>query len=200
MPKSWVKERKRDGYYKMAKAKGYRSRAAYKLIQINKKFGIISKGDAVVDLGAAPGGWSQVSLEFVGERGKVLAVDKKRMQDIDGVRLVRGDLTDDETTELATKELGGKADVVISDMAPRLSGNKIMDHARSIDLAEIALGFAIHTLKKGGNFVVKVFQGDMYNDFLAKTSNLFQFCQSFSPKASPSGSRETFVVAKGFRG
>ncbi|MCK4443127.1 MAG: RlmE family RNA methyltransferase, partial [Thermoplasmata archaeon] len=132
MGKRWVKERKRDGYYRMAKAKGYRSRAAYKLIQINKKFELISEGDVVIDLGAAPGGWSQVAVELTGNRGNVLAVDRKRMSPIEGIRLVRSDITEEETIDLVTSEIGGKADVVISDMAPRLSGNRHLDHAKSI--------------------------------------------------------------------
>ncbi len=199
MPKRWVKQRKKNGFYRKAKARGYRSRAAYKLIQINKRFGILRKGDVVVDLGAAPGGWSQVALEYVGEGGKVVAVDRKRMRPIEGVLVVRADLTDDETTELIIKEIGGKANAVISDMAPRLSGNKHVDHARSISLAEIAFEFAEKTTKRGGNFVAKTFQGDMFPEYIQRLSTLFKSCQSYSPEASPSGSREIFAVAKGYR-
>lgn len=200
MGKRWVKERKKDGFYKMAKAKGYRSRAAYKLIQINKRFDLISEGHVIVDLGAAPGGWSQVAFELVGERGKVIAVDRKRMKPIEGVRMVRGDLTDSTTIEAVIEEIGGEANVVISDMAPRLSGSRHMDHAKSISLAETALEFAKQTLKIGGNFAVKTFQGDLYTEYLERMSSVFRFSQSYSPKASPSGSREVFVVAKGYLG
>ncbi len=199
MGKRWVKERKRDGYYRMAKAREYRSRAAYKLIQMNKKFKLIVEGNTVIDLGAAPGGWSQVAVELTGNRGNVLAIDRKRMSPMEGVRIVRGDITETETADLATGEIGGKADVVISDMAPRLSGNKHLDHAQSITLADSALEFARKTLKKGGNFVAKVFQGDMFTEYCERVSNLFEFSQPYSPKASSSGSRETYVVAKGFR-
>lgn len=200
MAKRWVKERKRDGYYRKAKKEGYRSRAAFKLIQINKRFGLISEGDVVVDLGAAPGGWSQVALEFVGRSGKVIAVDKKRMTPIEGVHLVRGDLTVGSTIAAVVEEIGGEADVIVSDMSPRLSGNWNMDHAKSISLADTALEFAKQTLKKGGNFVVKAFQGDLYIEFHERTSGVFELTQSYHPKASPSGSREVFVVAKGYRG
>jgi 23S rRNA (uridine2552-2'-O)-methyltransferase len=200
MAKRWVKERKKDGFYRMAKAKGYRSRAAYKLIQINKRFGLISEGNVVVDLGAAPGGWSQVALELVGDNGKVVAVDRKRMKPIEGVQMVRGDLTDSMTIEAVIKEIGGEADAVISDMAPRLSGSRPLDHAKSISLAETALEFAEQTLKKGGNFAVKTFQGDLYTEYLERTSGAFGFSQSYSPKASPAGSREVFVVGKDYLG
>lgn len=200
MAKRWVKERKRDGFYKMAKAEGYRSRAAYKLIQINRRFGLISEGNVVVDLGAAPGGWSQVAFELVGRSGKVIAVDRKRMKPIEGARMVRGDLTDESIIEAVIEEIGGEADVVISDMAPRLSGNWNMDHARSMSLADTALEFAQKTLRRGGNFTVKTFQGDLYTEYLDRTSSIFELSQSYSPKASPSGSREVFVVAKGYRG
>lgn len=198
MTKRWVKQRKKDGYYREAKAKGYRSRAAYKLIQINKRFGLIREGDVVVDLGAAPGGWSQVATELVGHRGKVIAVDRKRMSPIDGVLTVRGDIADSETSDRVRAETGGKVDVVISDMAHRLSGNKHIDHAKSIELAEIALEFATSTLKKRGNFVAKVFQGDMFPSYLETASSKFGFCRAHSPKASLSSSRETFVIGKGF--
>jgi 23S rRNA (uridine2552-2'-O)-methyltransferase len=200
MAKSWVRQRKKDDYYRKAKAKGYRSRAAYKLIQINEKFSIITQGDVVVDLGAAPGGWSQVALELVGSEGTVVAVDRKRMTPIEGVHLVRGDLTETETVEMVRKEIGGKADVVLSDMAPRLSGNKHVDHGKSMSLAEAASDFAVQTLERKGNLVVKVFQGDMYPDYVARTSRMFEFSQSHSPKASTASSRENYVVAKGFLG
>jgi 23S rRNA (uridine2552-2'-O)-methyltransferase len=199
MAKSWVKQRKKDDYYRKAKASGYRSRAAYKLIQINEKFSIIKEGDVVVDLGAAPGGWSQVALELVGPKGNVIAVDRKRMEPIEGVELVRGDLSDPRTVEAVLEEIE-RANVVLSDMAPRLSGNKHVDHGKSMSLAEGALEFARRTLRKGGCLVVKVFQGDMFPEYIGRTSKLFEYSQSHSPKASTSSSRETYLVAKGFLG
>ncbi len=200
MTKSWVKQRKRDDYYRKAKAMGYRSRAAYKLIQINERFSIITEGDVVVDLGAAPGGWSQVALELVGPKGVVIAVDRKRMEPIEGVRLVRGDLSSPATMEAVLEEIERKADVVLSDMAPRLSGNKHVDHGKSMSLAEDALKFATQTLGRGGCLVVKVFQGDMIPEYAERTSKLFEFSQSHSPKASTSSSREMYLVAKGYSG
>lgn len=200
MTKSWVKQRKKDDYYRKAKAMGYRSRAAYKLIQINERFSIITEGDVVVDLGAAPGGWSQVALELVGSKGVVIAVDRKRMLPIEGVRLVRGDLSNPATMEAVLEEIERKADVVLSDMAPRLSGNKHVDHGKSMSLAEGALKFANQTLGRGGCLVVKVFQGDMIPEYAERASKLFEFSQSHSPKASASSSRETYLVAKGYLG
>ncbi len=200
MTKGWVKQRKKDDYYRKAKAKGYRSRAAYKLIQINERFSIIMEGDVVVDLGAAPGGWSQIALELVGPKGVVIAVDRKRMEPIEGVRLVRGDLSDPATMEAVLEEIERKADVILSDMAPRLSGNKHVDHGKSMSLAEGALKFAGQTLGRGGCLVVKVFQGDMFPEYAQRTSKLFEFSQSHSPKASTSSSRETYLVAKGYSG
>ncbi|MFQ5884847.1 MAG: RlmE family RNA methyltransferase [Thermoplasmata archaeon] len=200
MPKSWVRQRKEDIYYRKAKAKGYRSRAAYKLIQINEKFAIIHQGDLVVDLGAAPGSWSQVSVELVGKKGRVIAVDRKRMRPIDGVTVIRGDLTHPDIFESFHEETEDEVDVVISDMAPRLGGNKNIDHAKSISLAETALDFSVETLRRGGNFLAKAFQGDLFPAYLETVSSKFDFCKPHSPKASTSRSREVFVVAKGFRG
>jgi 23S rRNA (uridine2552-2'-O)-methyltransferase len=200
MTKRWVKQRKKDGYYRKAKTKGYRSRAAYKLIQINERFSLMEAGNVVVDLGAAPGGWSQVALELVGSEGMVVGVDRKRMEPIEGVRLVRGDLTEAGTVGLVRNEIDGRADVVVSDMAPRLSGNKHVDHGKAMSLAETALEFSTHILREKGHLVVKTFQGDMLPEFMKKVSNLFEFSQLHSPKASTSSSRETYVVVKGFLG
>ncbi|UCD92103.1 MAG: RlmE family RNA methyltransferase [Methanobacteriota archaeon] len=200
MPKSWVKQRKEDGYYKKAKEIGYRSRAAFKLIQINEKFSVMKNGDLVVDLGAAPGSWSQVASEIVGKEGRVIAVDRKRMKPLDNVALVRADLTHPEAFESIREASEGDVDVVISDMAPRLSGNRHIDQAKSISLAEIAFDFSLEILRKGGNFVAKVFQGDQFHDYQKAVASRFDFCKSHSPKASTSSSREIFVIAKGFRG
>ncbi|MFQ6060188.1 MAG: RlmE family RNA methyltransferase [Thermoplasmata archaeon] len=200
MTKRWIRERKTDVYHREARRRGYRSRAAFKLIQINEKFGVIKEGDFVVDLGAAPGGWSQVAQELVRDRGRVVAVDRKRMSPIEGVTILRGDLRKPETLSLIHERIGKYIDVVISDMAPRLSGNRHVDHARSIALAEIALEFATRILKKGGNFLAKVLQGDMFSSYLENTSRRFAFCRAHTPKASLSRSREIFVVAKDFRG
>jgi 23S rRNA (uridine2552-2'-O)-methyltransferase len=198
--KAWIRARKRDPYYRRAKAKGYRSRAAYKLMQINERFRILRRGDVVVDLGASPGGWSQVALEVVGDRGKVLAIDRVPMEPLEGVTFIEGDIRGKETAERLRALVPEGADVVISDMSPRLSGNRSLDHARSLDLAEAALRFAGSVLKPGGNIVIKVFQGDMYSNFMRKVSRAFMTCKGFTPKASPSRSAEIYIVAKGWKG
>jgi 23S rRNA (uridine2552-2'-O)-methyltransferase len=198
--KAWVKARKRDPYYRRAKAEGYRSRAAYKLIQINERFNIIRPGFVVVDLGAAPGGWSQVARKLVGARGRVVAVDLVPMAALEDVTFIRGDITEEETLRRLLELVPGGVDVVISDMSPRLSGNRSLDHARSIDLAEAAFGFARKTLKPGGNLAVKVFQGDMYDDFRRRVSGHFRTCRGFTPRASLKESAEIYIVAKGWEG
>lgn len=184
----------------MAKKEKYRSRAAYKLMQLNEKFGIICAGDRVVDLGCSPGGWSQVASELAGPSGKVIGVDIKRMRPIEHVEFVLGDILDQGTVKATLDKLGGAADVVISDMAPNISGNYSMDHARSIELCEHALQFARNALREGGNFVVKVFEGDMYREFLDSVRRVFTVVKAHNPKASRPTSSEIYIVAKGFIG
>jgi len=196
--------RKRDGYSAKAKREGYRSRAAYKLLQINSRFYLIRGGYAVVDLGAAPGGWSQVAASLVGEDGVVIAVDVLHMRPLPGVRFIRGDVRDEKTLLAVVEALGEEgreyADVVISDMAPNTSGVYSLDHARSIDLAEAALRFASEILRPGGNFVCKVFQGDMMPHLLRRVRRSFRMVKVHVPPATRKGSAEQYVVAKGFRG
>jgi len=200
MTKAWLKERKRDRFYRLAKKEAYRSRASYKLKQLNEKYRLMKEGDIVVDLGAAPGGWSQVAREAVGEEGKVIAVDIQKMSRIDGIVFLQGDITEPSTVDKILKELGGRADVIISDMSPKLSGNKSLDHARSVYLCDCALEFASKALKEGGNFLVKIFRGDMYNDYLKRVKSSFNFCKSHSPEASLRGSSEIYILGKGFKG
>jgi len=186
---------RRDFFYKLAKVEGYRSRAAFKLKQINEKFKIIKYGDTVVDLGASPGGWLQVAKELSG--GQIVGVDLLLIQEIEGVDLIKGDIRLDTTVEkirgLIKKE---GADVVICDAAPNLSGSWSYDHARSIDLAASALECAQKLLKQGGGFAVKVFQGDMFHEFLEKVRGNFVKVQAFSPEASRSQSAEIYVIGK----
>ncbi len=184
----------KDHYYRKAKEEGYRARSAYKLLQINEKFHIIKKGDSVVDLGAAPGGWLQVAKQLSGE--KVVGVDLEPIAPISGVITFQADITKESTTEQVLEELGSKADVVICDAAPNLSGAWDMDHAVSIDLARSALRAAKILLKPKGNFLVKVFQGDMFPDFLAEVKREFASVQAHSPPASRKESAETYIVAK----
>lgn len=186
---------RRDYYYRKAKKDGYLSRAAYKLKQISEKFELIKKGDAVVDLGAAPGGWLQVAKELSG--GKVLGVDILKIGEIEGVETIKGDIRLDATVDRIKAIIQG-ADVVLCDAAPNLSGNWCYDHGRSIDLATSALECARKILKPGGNFAVKVFQGDMFPDFLNKVHRSFIRSQAFSPPASRDPSAEIYVIGKQF--
>ncbi|MEA1984040.1 MAG: 23S rRNA (uridine(2552)-2'-O)-methyltransferase [Euryarchaeota archaeon] len=188
---------RRDKYYWQAKVDGYRSRAAYKLIQINRKFNLIEDKDTIVDLGAAPGGWLEVGREL--SKGKVVGVDIKRISPITGVDTIRGDITSDRTIQKIMDIVGKQgADVVICDAAPNLSGNWSLDHARSINLATSALECAKKILKPQGHFVVKVFQGDMFKGYLDEVRGNFTYTRAHSPKASRSESAEIYVVGKKF--
>lgn len=184
----------RDHYYWKAKEEGYRARSAYKLLQINQRFNLIRRGDSVVDLGAAPGGWLQVAKQISG--GKVVGVDLAEIEPIPGVITFRADITEESTVGLVKEALGGNADIVICDAAPNLSGAWDVDHARSIDLARSALNMAKKLLKPGGNFLVKVFQGDMFNDYLRDIRREFSRVQAHSPQASRKESAEIYIIAK----
>ncbi len=190
--------RRKDGYYKKAKEEGYRSRAVYKLKQIDEKFNVFQEGDVVVDLGGSPGSWSQYAVERVGE-GNVLAVDKQDMRDIEGVSFQKGDMTD-EVFARKVSIISGDVDVVISDMSPDLTGNYEMDHARSVYLAEQALRFSCANLRENGNFVVKVFQGKEFKDFMKQAERAFRSVYGHSPEASRESSSEMYIIGKGFRG
>jgi len=184
----------KDHYYRKAKQEGYRARSAFKLLQINEKFHIIRKGDSVVDLGAAPGGWLQVAKQL--SEGKIVGVDLEGIAPIPGITTFRADITQESTVDLVKEAIGGSADVVICDAAPNLSGAWDKDHALSIDLARSALKMARKLLKARGNFLVKVFQGDMFPSFLAEVKRDFSFVQAHSPAASRKESAETYLVAK----
>ena len=197
MSHRWIAERKRDYYYKKAKKENYRSRAAYKLIQIDERFGIFRKGNTVIDLGASPGGWSQVAAEKAGDAGRVIAVDIKPVEPIDGVLFIKGDARSESVLSNIKETLSGvSADVVISDMAPNISGNYSFDHARSIELAEMALGYADRFLGKGGNMVVKVFDGDMAQEYFGTVRERFGVVKRYAPKASRKSSSEIYIIGK----
>ncbi len=186
---------RRDYFYRKAKEEGYRSRAAFKLKQINERFNIIKKRDIVVDLGAAPGGWLQVAKELSG--GRVVGVDILPIEEIEGVETIKGDIRLEATVEKIRERIKKEgADVVICDAAPNLSGNWSYDHARSIDLAISALECARKILKPGGRFAVKVFQGDMFPEFLDKVRRHFAKVQAFTPKATRKQSAEIYVIGK----
>jgi len=196
LPKAWVRERKRDYYYRLAKEERYRSRAAYKLLEAVERHGFIKLGDVVVDLGAAPGGWMQASKKIVGEKGFVLGVDVKSIEPIDdaNVRSVVGDITESETVETVSELLPRPADVVLSDVSPNVSGIWELDHARQIDLARRSLQLAVSVLRHGGNFFVKVFQGEMLEDFVFEMRQCFASVRLVKPRASRRKSAEIFVL------
>src|SRR6266511_3995989 len=184
MGKAWVKARRRDPYYRAAKAQGLRSRAVFKLLQIQERFGLIYAGDTILDLGAAPGGWSRAAAELTGPRGRVVAVDRVRIAPMDRVTLVRGDFTDADTQTAIFEALRSPADVVISDAAPRLSGHRSLDVGRTLGLARAALGLADRALRPGGRFVAKAFQGEGYRSFLRNASEAFRAVKGYVPPAT----------------
>ena len=190
MPKAWIQDRKRDYYYKKAKEEKYRSRAAYKLFQAVEKYHFMKNSDVVIDLGAAPGGWVQAARKIVGSKGFVLGVDLKS---------IICDITEQETPQKIMEMLPRKADVVISDASPNISGIWEVDHARQIDLAQEALKIAFETLRPFGNFFVKVFQGDMLDDFIEKVKQSFEIVKVIKPKASRAKSSEIFVLGMHLR-
>ena len=186
----------KDEYYNRAKQEGYRSRAAYKLKQLDETADLVSEGDTVVDLGAAPGGGSQVAAELAGGSGTVVAVDRQRIDAIDGVETVRGDMTE-ESTRKEVLDAVGTADVVVSDMAPNMTGEYDLDHARSVHLARTAFETALELLAPGGDFVAKVFEGPDTDDLRADIDEEFEYARSVHPEASRDASSELFLVGKG---
>ena len=184
-----------DEYYNRAKQEGYRSRAAYKLKQLDREADLIADGDTVVDLGAAPGGWLQVAVELAGT-GTVVGVDRQLIDPVDGAETVRGDVTD-ESTQADVLEQVGEADVVVSDMAPNMTGEYELDHARSVHLARTAFETALELLAPGGDVVAKVFEGPDTDDLRADIDEEFEYVRSIHPEASRDSSSELFLVGKG---
>ena len=193
----WYVEKKKEHFYKEAKRLGYRARSAFKLKQIQKKFKIIHEGDTVIDLGAAPGGWSQVAKEFVGEHGTVIGIDILPIEPIKGITFLQGNLTEDSTIDNIGQIVGDKkADVILSDMSPDISGNYSVDQARSIWLCEHSLKLAEMFLKSNGNFVCKVFEGEDFPSFAVKITQKFKSVKHFDPLASRKSSSEKYIIAK----
>lgn len=192
---------RKDHYYNKAKQEGYRARSAYKLKQLDGDAGLFGPGNTVVDLGAAPGGWLQVVSEEVGDHGKVVGVDLQRIRGIDrdNVQTIRGDMTEDETKEELTAVIGERgADAVVSDMAPNMTGEYSLDHARSVYLARQAFEVAQELLATGGDFAVKVFDGPDVADLRADMEREFQYVRSMRPDASRDSSSEQYLVGKHF--
>jgi len=198
LPKAWIQDRKRDYYYKKAKQEKYRSRAAYKLFQAIRKYHFIEYGDVVVDLGAAPGGWMQAARKTVGNKGFVLGVDLRSIEPFpqNYVRTIICDITEQEAVQQILEMLPRKADAVISDASPNISGIWEVDHARQIDLAQKTLEIALETLRPSGNFFVKVFQGDMLDDFAHKVKQHFETVLIIKPEASKAKSSEMFILGR----
>ena len=194
----WLQRQINDPYVRLAKAEGKRSRAAYKIIQIDEKFNIFDKGSSVLDLGAAPGSWTEVALERAG--GITVAVDILDMDDIKNAIILKADLSNEETSDLIKKLNNEKFDIVLSDMAASTTGHKQTDHVRTQALAELAALYAVEFLKPGGIFCAKVFQGGTHSDLLLNLKNNFKSIKHFKPDASRKGSPETYVIAKGFKG
>lgn len=201
LPKAWIRERKNEFYYKKAKAENYRSRATYKLVQANQKYGFIKLHDIVVDLGAAPGGWIQAARKMTGKHGFVLGVDLKPIEPFtqEYIRTIVGDLTEPQIVEEILSFLPRRPDVVMSDAAPNITGVWEVDHARQIDLATNALEIAIQVLKPNGNFFVKVFQGDLLDEFIQKVKESFEEVKLVKPQASRSQSSEMYILATGMK-
>ena len=199
--KAWLRQHHADPYVQRAQREGYRSRACYKLLELQERECLIRPGMTVLDLGAAPGGWSQVAVKLVGDAGCVAASDLLRMEPIPGVAFVQGDFTDPEVFEQVAGLLGqGEADLVISDMAPNMSGMSAIDQPRSMCLVELALEMAQQVLRPGGCFVGKVFQGEGFEQLLEDCRAGFARVRTRKPAASRPGSRELYLVARDWRG
>jgi len=196
----WLQEHFSDQYVKQSQSDGYRSRASYKLIELDKKDKLFRKGMTVVDLGAAPGGWSQVAAQLVGDKGSVIASDILAMDQLAGVSFVQGDFTEESVYELLLSEVGdAPVDLVISDMAPNMSGVSAVDQPVAMYLVELALEFAQKTLAANGSFACKIFHGEGFDEFLKACRAAFKTVYIRKPEASRARSRETYIVAKGFK-
>ena len=196
--KRWLAEHFDDHFVKLAQQRGLRSRAAFKLQELQDKYKLIEPGMTVVDLGAAPGGWCQVAQPLVGTGGRVIALDILGMEPVAGVEFILGDFTEDEPLQRLEEALdGAEVDLVMSDMAPNISGMATVDQAKAMYLAELALEFVRQHLKPGGDFVVKLFQGADFDGFVRQVRSLFDKVQVVKPKASRPRSKEVYLLARG---
>lgn len=196
----WYIEKKKEHFYKEAKRVGYRARSAFKLQQIQDRFHLIPKDGIVVDLGAAPGGWSQVAKELVGTDGVVIGIDLSTIKPFEGILFLQGDVTKIETLEQIKDLMNGKnADVILSDMSPDISGNYSVDQARSAWLCDCALHVVNDILRADGHFICKIFEGEDTKAFLEKVKNQFMVVKTFSPEASRKSSSEVYIIAKSFK-
>ena len=196
----WLKRQLNDPFVARAKKEGYRSRAAYKLIELDDKFGLLKPGGRIVDLGAAPGGWCQVAVQRTAGKGHIVGIDYLEMEDVQGAEILQLDFLDEGADAALKKALGGEADAVLSDMAAPTTGHRSTDHMRIIALADEALGFAEQVLAPGGSFVAKVLQGGSEKELLDRLKKNFRKVAHAKPEASRSDSAEMYVVGTGFRG
>ncbi len=201
LPKAWIRDRKREYYYKKAKEENYRSRATYKLVQANEKYGFIKRNSVLVDLGAAPGGWIQAARKMTGKNGFILGIDLKPIDPFtqEYVRTIIADFTEPDTVEQIRSFLPREADAVISDAAPNITGVWEVDHACQIELATQALEIAQRILHPGGNFFVKLFEGEMFNEYILKVKELFDTVKIVKPPASRQKSSEMYLLALGLK-
>lgn len=192
----------KDGFYRKAKKEGYRSRAAYKLIELGRRFRLIRPGDRVVDLGAAPGGWLQVAAELAGPRGKVVGVDLQPIEPFaaDNIVLLQGDIASEEIQKKIAALLDGPADCVLSDLSPKLSGVRDADISRSMELVRLALNVARKLLRPGGTFLVKCFMGEELEEYFRELRRYFASVERTRPEATRKGSSEIYLCGKGFKG
>jgi 23S rRNA (uridine2552-2'-O)-methyltransferase len=202
VPNEWLRKRKKDHFHRLAKARGYRSRAAFKLQQIAKRYHPLRRGDSVLDLGAAPGGWLQTAHQIVGNHGFLLGVDKDHIGDLpfENVKTIVADISDRNVLSTILASGPDKYDMVLSDLAPNVSGIWEVDHARQIDLARCALRIACSVLRPSGNLLVKVFQGSEINDFRNEMRTRFRFLRIVKPPASRSESAELYFLGLDFFG
>jgi 23S rRNA (uridine2552-2'-O)-methyltransferase len=197
--RQWLERQRNDPYVKRAQREGYRSRAAYKLLDIQAKDQLLRPGQHLVDLGAAPGSWSQVAARIIGPSGRVIALDLLPIEPLTGVTILEGDFRESEAIDRLNRVLGDtRLDLVLSDMAPNITGTVAVDQPRAMYLVELALEFARERLQPGGSMIVKVFQGEGFDRLLAEMRRSFDRVASRKPESSRSRSRELYVVAKGF--
>ena len=198
---NWLREHFNDPYVKMAQKDGYRSRASYKLLEIQEKDRILRPGNTVIDLGAAPGGWSQVTSRVLGDKGRLIASDILEMDSIPDVTFIQGDFTEESVLAQILEVVGNHpVDLVISDMAPNMSGVKLADQARAMYLCELALDLAGQVLRPGGDFLIKIVQGEGFDVYHKQVRTMFDKVQMRKPLSSRDRSREQYLLARGFRG
>ena len=193
--KNWINKQRRDIYVRQSKVDGYRSRAAYKLIEIDQKFKIIKNGISLIDLGAAPGSWSQFASKSI-KNGKILSIDLKKIEPIDKVEFVEGDFTNNRTQQNIKNYFNSKVDVVLSDMAENTTGIKNVDSVSTGELCKEAIFFAKNMLNKNGTFVSKIFMGSSFNEIIAESRLIFKQIKVFKPPSSRKNSKESFIICK----